>query len=88
MSALHRVDDIRRMPARRFFTFAERLAAYQGAVRAALLAIRDQHAGPGADTDPRSMTGLRMPDGSPVAQYTQVDPVHPAPTPPARLLGA
>lgn len=89
MSALHRVDDTGRMPARRFFILAERLPAYQGAVRAALLAIQEETAsGPAVSTDPRTMAGLRMQDGSPVVTYTQVEAVDPAPTPPARLLGA
>lgn len=33
MSVFHRVDDIEAMPAARFFAFAARLPAYQGAVR-------------------------------------------------------
>lgn len=34
MSAFHRVDDIWSMPARKFFPFAFRLAAYQGVMQA------------------------------------------------------
>jgi hypothetical protein len=34
MSAFHRVDDVRAMPALRFINFAMRLVAYKGIVRA------------------------------------------------------
>lgn len=33
LSAFHRVDDIREMPARKFFLFANRCIAYKGALR-------------------------------------------------------
>lgn len=38
MSAIHRVDDIWSMPARRFFPLAWRLPAYEGVMRARALA--------------------------------------------------
>ena len=41
MSAFHRVDDVRAMPARRFINFTLRLAAYKGIIRA--LAEADAH---------------------------------------------
>lgn len=34
MSAIHRVDDMYEMPALRFFSFADRLTAYKGVLRA------------------------------------------------------
>jgi hypothetical protein len=38
LSVFHRIDDWERIPSSRFFAFAERLPAYEGAVRAALMA--------------------------------------------------
>lgn len=40
LSVFHRVDDWRELPSSRFFQWAERLPAYEGAVRAAFLAAR------------------------------------------------
>ena len=41
MSAFHRIDDVRAMPAQRFINFALRLVAYKGIIRA--LAEAEQH---------------------------------------------
>lgn len=41
MSAFHRVDDVRTMPALRFINFAIRLSAYKGVIRA--LAEKEAH---------------------------------------------
>lgn len=38
LSVFHRVDDWRGLPSSRFFLWAERLPAYDGAVRAVLMA--------------------------------------------------
>lgn len=42
MSVFHRVDDMERMPAKRFLSLAARIAHYDGAIRhAATIALRD-----------------------------------------------
>lgn len=58
MSAFHRVDDIRTMPALRFINFAIRLSAYKGVIRA--LAEKEAH---------DEQSGRRPARGRPARQY-------------------
>jgi hypothetical protein len=39
MSVFHRIEEVEKMPARRFFSFAIRLPAYSGAVAARLSSV-------------------------------------------------
>lgn len=57
LSVFHRVDDWRQLDPPRFFRLAERLPAYQGAVRAALAAVAVEPQGP-ADLDARSLASM------------------------------
>lgn len=61
LSAIHRVDDMHDLPARRFFLLAERLPAYQGALQARL---SGQHAEAGETTPaPDRPEAQRVPTG-------------------------
>lgn len=51
MSVFHRVDDIHRLPARRFFQLASLLPVYGGAVAAGVQAAADEPSKPEATTD-------------------------------------
>lgn len=72
LSALHRVDDMATMPARRFFALVNRLGAYSGAVQLAL--------SPAVPAYPeRQSLAAQGVDGAP--EYT-VDLEHDGDTPP------
>ena len=53
MSVLHRIDEIEEMPSRRFFSFAERLAHYEGAMRhLAMRHLEDEEGSPAPTAAP------------------------------------
>ena len=53
MSAIHRVDDIRSVPAARFFRLAHRLTAYRGVMRERALAAQREEPQRQAPRPPR-----------------------------------
>jgi hypothetical protein len=55
MSAFHRIDDVRTMPALRFINFALRLVAYKGIVRA--LVEQAEHEKASVDQTPPASRG-------------------------------
>ena len=60
MSVFHRVDDIGALDGPKFFRLAWRLPAYQGVIRARLLAEReDRRETPSSDRPAASPTGAR-----------------------------
>lgn len=58
MSVFHRVDDIRAMPAARFFQLAYRLDAYRGVMRERAIAWQHEH---GDEQPPRPVPGTGSP---------------------------
>ena len=57
LSVFHRVDDWQRLDSPRFFRLAERLPAYNGAVRAALAAVAVEPSGP-AELDALTLAAM------------------------------
>lgn len=57
MSAFHRIDDVRDMPAQRFIDFVLRLPSYRGVMRELILAMREDGDLPSTKHHPSASRG-------------------------------
>jgi len=80
MSAVHRVDDVRSMPAPRFFALAWRLPHYQGVMRDRVIALQreqedDPQPGPAQGGGRRTQARQSAADARPVTEAALSDPL-------------
>jgi hypothetical protein len=72
MSVFHRVDDVASIPLRRLFLLADRLVAYEGALRNTVLRQAQRAAEP---VNPATAPAAPAPGAAPVPEVTSLDEV-------------